>query len=136
FGAIGLPVITLANITQINGSELSTYVTFELFPLIVVIPFILVILVENSLKAIKGVAGICLASGFAFALPQIIVAKFVGPELPAIVGAIFSIVVTIFLAKLRKQNEKQTEGKKEKSQSFAQVLKAMSPFILVFVFVL
>lgn len=136
FGAIGLPVITLANITQINGSELSTYVTFELFPLIVVIPFILVILVENSLKAIKGVAGICLASGFAFALPQIIVAKFVGPELPAIVGAIFSIVVTIFLAKLRKQNEKQTEGKKEKSQSFGQVLKAMSPFILVFVFVL
>lgn len=77
-----------------------------------------------------------MASGFAFALPQIIVAKFVGPELPAIVGAIFSIVVTIFLAKLRKQNEKQTEGKKEKSQSFAQVLKAMSPFILVFVFVL
>lgn len=109
FGAIGLPVITLSNLTQINGNELSAYVTFELLPLIILIPFVLVVLVENNLKAIKGVGGICLASGLAFALPQIIVAKFVGPELPAIVGAIFSIVVTISLAKLKNQNKEQAK---------------------------
>lgn len=136
FGAIGLPVITLSNLTQINGNELSAYVTFELLPLIILIPFVLVVLVENNLKAIKGVGGICLASGLAFALPQIIVAKFVGPELPAIVGAIFSIVVTISLAKLKNQNKEQAKDLEMKSHSLNQILRAMSPFILVFVLVL
>ncbi|WP_027824976.1 L-lactate permease [Lactobacillus psittaci] len=135
FGAIGLPVITLADVTQLDKITLSTVITFELLPLIVIIPFILVCLEEGSIKAINGVFAITLVSGLAFALPQIVVAHFVGPELPAIVGAIMSIGLTVLMAKIRKQDTEAGQASIEK-HSLNEVLRAVSPFILVFSFVL
>lgn len=66
--------------------------TLQLFVLVVLVPFILVILTEGSIKAIKGVGLITLMSGLGMAIPQVIAAKFVGAELPAIVGSLCSIV--------------------------------------------
>lgn len=45
-------------------------------------------------------------AGLSFALPQIVVAKYVGPELPAIVGAIVCLAVTISIAKMQKKEVK------------------------------
>lgn len=45
-------------------------------------------LTGKSVKAIKGVLGITLASGLSFAIPQLIAAKYLGAELPAILGSI------------------------------------------------
>ncbi len=82
FGAIGLPVITLANVSGIPIESLSYYVVLQLFLFVVLIPFALVSLTEKSLKGIKGVFGITLASGLSFGIVQVLVAKFLGPELP------------------------------------------------------
>ncbi|CCI85491.1 glycolate permease GlcA [Lactobacillus pasteurii DSM 23907 = CRBIP 24.76] len=135
FGAIGLPVITLGQVTGLNLNHLSVVVTLQLLLLIVLIPFVLVAVVDKGIKSIKGVFLITLMSGLAFALPQIFVAKFVGPELPAIVGSILSIAVTVAIAKTRKADP-SAEKIDVPHHSTSELLKACAPFILVFVFVL
>lgn len=135
FGAIGLPVITLGQVTGLNLSTLSVVVTIQLMLLIILIPFVLVAVVDKGIKSLKGVFGITLMSGLAFALPQIFIAKFVGPELPAIVGSILSIGVTVLMAKMRKADP-DAEKIEVTHHSNSELLKACAPFILVFVFVL
>ncbi|MBP2057558.1 lactate permease [Lactobacillus colini] len=132
FGAIGLPVITLADVTRLNSLNLSYVVTLQLAVLIAIIPFLLVVLTKNSLKALKGVVWITLMSGLSFALPQILVAKFIGPELPAIVGSITCLIVTIVMAKMMGDSD----SSQKHEYNLSEILRATSPFILVFVFVL
>ncbi|MCH4171191.1 MAG: L-lactate permease [Lactobacillus sp.] len=135
FGAIGLPVITLANVTHLNTMHLSFIVTMQLLPLIILIPFVLVALVDGGVKAIKGVGLTTFLSGLAFALPQVFVAKYVGAELPAIVGSIVCIIVTVLMARV--QGQKDEEALKHiPRHTTSELLKAWAPFILVFVIVL
>lgn len=134
FGAVGLPVITLSNVTGLAAKPLSFIITLQLVFLVTIIPFVLVVLTGDSLKALKGVGLITLMSGLSFALPQIVIAKYVGPELPTIVGSIVCLAVTILLAKLQK-NKTRSSVQIEK-HSTTEILRACSPFILVFVFVI
>lgn len=146
FGAIGIPVVTLAKVTGLDVSQLSYAVALQLLPLVVLLPFALVAITGKSLKAIKGVFVVTLVSGLAFALPQLLIAKYVGPELPAVVGSVFSMICTIITAKLMnkgkavpKEYEIDTtsiaKSSKEKI-TFKQGFMAWLPFILVFLFVL
>lgn len=135
FGAIGLPVNTLAQVTGLNINQLSYAITIQLAVMIIIIPFILVGLTGNSIKAIKGVFGITLVSGLSFAIPQVFVAKFIGAELPAIVGSVMSMVVTIFLVK-KFYNDKTKNNVKDKNVSIKEGFLAWLPFILVFLFVM
>lgn len=76
-------------------------------------------------------------SGLAFALPQVLVSKYVGAELPAIAGAIVCILVTALLAKKHKDDPTYAVASEEVPKHTAgELLQACAPFILVFVFVL
>ncbi|MFD0897189.1 L-lactate permease [Loigolactobacillus binensis] len=136
FGAIGLPVTTLAQISGLDVMHLSYLVTIQLLPLIIIIPFVMVALIGGGFKAIREVWAPTLAAGLAFGLPQIFVARFLGAELPAIIGSIVCIIVTVLFA-LRYEHKhpgtKKTAVAAPKANEF--VLAAM-PFILVFVFVM
>lgn len=132
FGAIGLPLLTLGEVTNLNSTALAYLVTIQLVVLVVLVPFILVILTGGGLKAIKGIGFITLMSGLSMALVQVVVAKFTGAELPALVGSIVSIAITVWLTKLK---QSKTEESKD-MPSVSKMIKACSPFILVFVFVL
>lgn len=44
FGAVGLPITTLAKVTGLGSTELSYFVAIQLFFLIMIIPFVLVLL--------------------------------------------------------------------------------------------
>jgi lactate permease len=63
FGAIGLPVLTLAEVTNLNDVQLGFIVTLQLVILVILVPFILVILTGKSVKALKGIVFITLMSG-------------------------------------------------------------------------
>lgn len=132
FGAIGLPVLTLGEVTNLSSNTLSFIVTLQLFILVLLVPYILVILTGGSFKAIKGVGLITLMSGLGMAIPQVIAAKFVGAELPAIVGSLCSIVLTVLFTRWHEDEE---EPDVERPSAKA-MLKECSPFILVFVFVI
>lgn len=106
FGAIGIPVTTLATVTGLDVMHLSYLISIQLSVFIIIIPFALVILTKKSFKAIKGVFWITLVSGLAFALPQIFIAKYLGAELPALIGSLCSMTATIIMAKAMNKKEK------------------------------
>lgn len=146
FGAIGIPVVTLAKVTGLDVSQLSHAVALQLLPLVVLLPIALVMITGKSFKAIKGVLIVSLVSGISFAIPQLLIAKYLGPELPAVVGSVCSMVFTILAAKLlngksavpkeyRISVSDQGNGKKERITLF-QGFMAWLPFILVFLFIL
>lgn len=114
FGAIGIPVTTLATVTGLDVIKLSYITSIQLAGFIMLIPFLLVIITGKGLKAIKGVFCITLVSGVAFAIPQIFIAKYLGAELPALIGSICSMVCTILMAKL--MNKKKVENSSNKTE--------------------
>lgn len=135
FGAIGLPIITLSQVTGLDIHQLSYAITIQLAVMIILIPFILVALTGRSIKAIKGVFGITLASGVSFAIPQVFVAKFMGAELPAVIGSVVSMAVTILIAK-KFYNSPTQEESMENKVSLKEGFMAWLPFILVFLLVM
>ncbi|WP_291699885.1 L-lactate permease [Clostridium sp.] len=50
----------------------------------------MVALTGKGIKVVKGVFGITLAFALGFAIPHIFVEKFIGAELPAVVGSMTS----------------------------------------------
>jgi lactate permease len=90
-------------------------------------------LTGKSVKAIKGVVFISLASGLAFAIPELLVAKYLGAELPALIGSLVCIIVTVAIAKMF---YKKTAAKDKVDISVKQGLLAWVPFILILAFIL
>ena len=133
FGAIGLPVSTLAKLTNLDPNTLSYAVACQLGILIVLVPIVLVMLTGKSVKSIKGVLGISIASGLSFAIPEVLAAKYIGAELPAILGSVVCLAVTIGWAKIF---HKETAAKDAEKIPFKQGFMAWVPFILVFVIIL
>ena len=128
FGALGIPVTTLATVTGLEVVHLSYVTSIQLAGFIVLIPFLLVILTEKSIKALKGVVGITLVSGMTFAVPQIFIAKYLGADLPALVASICSMACTILMAKA--MNKEKVETKEDKIGLKEGVL-AWLPYILL-----
>ena len=128
FGALGIPVTTLATVTGLEVVHLSYVTSIQLAGFIVLIPFLLVILTEKSIKALKGVIGITLVSGITFAVPQIFIAKYLGADLPALVASICSMACTILMAKA--MNKEKVETKEDKIGLKEGIL-AWLPYILL-----
>lgn len=128
FGALGIPVTTLATVTGLEVVHLSYVTSIQLAGFIVLIPFLLVILTEKSIKALKGVVGITLVSGITFAVSQIFIAKYLGADLPALVASICSMACTILMAKA--MNKEKVEAKEDKIGLKEGVL-AWLPYILL-----
>ncbi|CEH35423.1 L-lactate permease [Romboutsia lituseburensis] len=144
FGAIGIPVTTLATVTGLDVMNLSYLISIQLAPFIIIIPFALVILTKKSFKAIKGVFWITLVSGVSFAIPQIFIAKYLGAELPALVGSLCSMLTTILIAKFMNkknkneiiQHDSDSEVIVQSKISLKQGVLAWLPYILLCVLIL
>ncbi len=133
FGAIGLPVSTLAKLTNLDPTTLSYAVGLQLAALIVIVPIILVMLTGKGVKAIKGVFGIALVSGLSFAIPEVIAAKYLGAELPAILGSVICLAVTIGWAKIFHKDKAAKNAEKIPAK---KAFMAWVPFILVFAIII
>lgn len=140
FGSIGIPTTTLAKITGLSVTSLSTNTAMILAPLIILTPFVLVYLTGKSKKAFRGVGLITLISGVTFLVPEYLVGKFLGAELPAVIGSVCSMLCTGWASKVLSKKEIEPEfilesknaDKLEPKKAFV----AWSPFILIFVFLL
>ena len=131
FGAVGIPVSTLAALTGLDPSKLSLAVGLQLTPFILLIPFALVMLVGGGFRALRGVMGITLTAGLAFALPQLAAAAFLGPELPALLGSICALAATVGYALVFRPKDRGTS-----TVTWREGLRAWFPYLLVFLFVL
>src|SRR5262249_1586240 len=97
FGSIGIPVITLANVTGLPVLALSSMVGRLCAMLSVLIPGYLMVVMVGRYKAMQVLPAI-LACGVSFAGTQFYVSNNLGPELTDIMSSLVCIgVMTLFL---------------------------------------
>lgn len=142
FGSVGIPTTTLVNVTGLEAIPLSFTTVVEMTPFMILMPFFMVIAGGGGLKALKGVAGITLAAGVSFAIPELLVSRFLGPELTVVVGSVVSLACTLFLAGLRKGKPVPAEydmtggAVQPAKPGEMSPLVAFLPFLLIFVLLL
>ena len=147
FGSIGIPTVTAANVTGFSPHMTASYVVLQLAIMVILVPFFLVFITgkhegAKGLGDYKEILFITLMSGVSFLIPQYLTAKFIGAELPAVIGSVCSMAVTIILAKVMLKGKSSKfdveieEKEDERSLTVKDALVARSPFILVLVFLL
>ena len=141
FGSIGIPVVTLAQVTGLDEGLLSAWVGRLCAPIAVFIPAYL-ILVMGGFRALKGVIPAAVVCGLCFATMQFFVSNFVGPHLVDIVSALTAIVGLVVLFKFwQPSDDFHLEGETQavltvKKHNARESLLAWSPYLFLVAFVL
>ncbi len=140
YGSIGIPLVTLGNVTGTDATTLATYTCLQLAPLTILCPFIMTLVAGGSLKALKGMVIICLGAALGFLIPELAVAVTMGPELAVVAGSIGAMAAIIACAKMFPVNDPayampahEDDGEQ---LTVGKAITAWLPFILIFVFLL
>jgi lactate permease len=100
FGVIGIPVTTLAKITDLPLPALSFDIGVQLTPFVFLVPLFVVYTVTGGFAGLRGVWLVTLSAGASFGLVQFLVSQYIGPELPAIAASLTSAAVILLVAKV------------------------------------
>ena len=155
YAMIGIPALTLSGVTGLDANLIAFNVAAQLFIPCLILPFFLVMLVGGGVRAVKGVGLITFISGLSFALPLLLVARFVGPELPTLLGSICSIACVALSSKRLYRNDAHNkayqlslrgsegaigpalpQGPALSPANVVSPLQAFLPFVLVFLLVI
>src|ERR671910_2112679 len=101
FGSIGIPVITLANVTGLPVLPLSAMVGRLCAMISIIIPGYLIVVMSGWKRAAEVLPAI-IACGFSFAAMQFYVSNYIGPELTDIASSLTCIVVMVLVLKFWK----------------------------------
>ena len=145
YGALGIPIITLAKVTGLPEMALSQMVGRQLPIFSLVVPFWLIWAMAGRKKMME-VWPACLTCGLSFAITQFVVSNYMGPSLVDILGSVVSMGSTLLLLKFWKpktnwhfdhetKEGRQADADARPDQSFGQVAKAWMPWALLCVFV-
>jgi lactate permease len=96
YGAVGIPIIAMATANHVDALALSQMVG-RILPILSVIVPIWLMVVMAGWRGMAEVLPAALTTGISFAVTQLLVSNFVGPELPDILGALISIVCLVIL---------------------------------------
>ncbi|MDY3740817.1 MAG: lactate permease LctP family transporter [Selenomonadaceae bacterium] len=147
YGSIGIPLITLANVTGTDATQLATYTAVQLAPLNLLCPPLIVMTVGKSFSALKGVGIITLAASLGFLLPELAVSYFMGPDLAVVAAAVCTMGIIVVTAKLFPVKDpkyklgmvgtvKAKANVTKKKVTTKKAIIACLPFILIFFFLL
>lgn len=143
FGSAGIPTTTLANLTGLNATGLAANIVSIQFLLSFLLPFLGVIIIGKGFKALKGLVPFILIADLAFLLPQYFTAKYLGPDLPNIIGSVVSMLAMVACIKWLPMKTVpefdlglDDRDISSKTLTLKSAWHAWSPFILIFVFLL
>ena len=138
YGSVGLPLTTLAKLTNFEPLQIATYTAVQLSSMMVLMPFIM-ILAFGGLKALKAMIPACLVGGFAFCLPSLAAAATLGASLAGIAGAVCSMSALVIYAKKFPVHDPEYEID-DYDENFsitpAEAVRAWLVFILIFIFLI
>lgn len=141
FGVLGVPILTLAQVTSLPLDRLALYTAVQLTPFAILLPFVLVSIITKSVMKIKGVIGVSITAGTVFSISQTLTAFYAGPELAAVVGSIASLLAMVAIIKLfpiknvwQFTGEKLEKGRTRAGVSVSEAVRAWSPYILILFF--
>lgn len=146
FGALGIPIIVAGQVTGIDAFDIGAMTGRQLPILSVIVPFWLVAMMDGW-RGIKETWPAALVAGVSFAITQYFTSNFIGPELPDITSALVSLVCLACFLKVwsprREADAVNADGSIARGgfsgartttpspYSFAQILKAWSPFLIL-----
>jgi lactate permease len=150
FGPVGTPTITMGTVTGISDLTLAQSVGLNMsfFAAFIIPIFMLVVMV--GWKNAKEVMPAAIVAGFTYAIPNILVTRYLGPTLPSIISPIVSLICVAIFVKLWQPkniwrfpeddlaatttglNLSVKTSQKEK-YSGGQIFKAWSPFLILMV---
>ncbi|WP_293651386.1 lactate permease LctP family transporter [uncultured Campylobacter sp.] len=135
FGAVGIPIIAMANLVGVEQYEVSAMVGRMLVPLSLTVPFFIVFLMDGF-KGVKETFPAILVAAISFTATQFISSNYLGAELPDIVSAVVSLICTTAFLKVWKPSnifrlDDQTDFRSKTELSNGQIFKAWLPFILL-----
>lgn len=135
FGAVGIPIIAMANLVGVEQYEVSAMVGRMLVPLSLTVPFFIVFLMDGF-KGVKETFPAILVAAVSFTATQFISSNYLGAELPDIVSAVVSLVCTTAFLKIWKpanifRLDDQTDFTNNTQLSNGEIFKAWLPFILL-----
>ena len=145
FGAVGTPIIPQIAATDWTGLEIAG-ATADFHALIgaVMLAIVLVLVTRQAREKggeLAGVSGWFVVAAAGFLVPMWLIARFVGPELPTMGGAV--IGATIFIVALRlfhgSDDQQATDDAAEKSESTETLMslwRAASPYAVVILLIL
>ncbi|MDY3847327.1 MAG: L-lactate permease, partial [Prevotella sp.] len=135
FGAIGTPVIVLANETGLDVNTLAANIVLQLAPLMFIIPFIIVYMADSRKEALLKNIILSLVVGAVSLGSQYAAALYMGAESPAIIGSLLSIIVIVIAARFVK-GEKVEETVDQQKSSVGELLNAWSVYLLILLLVI
>ncbi|MBR1646293.1 MAG: lactate permease LctP family transporter [Selenomonadaceae bacterium] len=136
YGSVGLPLSTLAKLTNFDPLQIATYTTLQLGAMVILMPFVMLIAFDG-LKCLKGMIPACLIGGFGFFVPATIGATTMGADLAGLAGAISSMAAVVVYAKKFpiKEPEYEIDDYDENfSITTGEAVRAWLVFLLIFVF--
>ncbi|HZY72826.1 MAG TPA: lactate permease LctP family transporter [Edaphobacter sp.] len=109
FGAIGIPVITLAGTTGLPLAQLSAEVGRVCAPISLIIPAY-VIVATGGFVSLAGIWLPTMVCGAVFAGMQFLISNFVGPQLTDIIAALSSMLALVIYLRFRHPEHNENSG--------------------------
>jgi L-lactate transport len=141
FGSIGIPIITLAQITGLPMNLLSAMTGRILSIIAVIIPIYLLVLMAGVRQTV-AVWPALVAGGVTFGIVQLLVSNLIGPELTDILAALASISAMVLLMKVWRPAQTfrlpddEPIATTRRRHGAGPVFMAWLPYLLLVVFVL
>ncbi len=132
FGSLGIPLITLADVTGLPLSSLSAVVGFHLTVFSLIVPFWLVA-AQWGWRGMMEVWPACLVCGASFGAVQFYISNFRGPELVDIAAGLVAMGALILL--LRFWRPKGESGIRNQKSEIGNPIRAWLPWVMLSVFV-
>lgn len=101
FGGLGVPVTTLAAVTQLPAETLGAMIGRQLPFIAILLPFY-AIASQESWRALRGVWPVLLVSGTSFAAGQFVASNYLGYELTDLISSLASLIATVVFLKVWK----------------------------------
>ena len=134
FGAVGVPVKAIAiEIGYENLTGLGVDVVFQLIPLMIIIPFIIVTLTDSSLKSLPKNILLSLVVGCVSIAVQYFSVLYIGIETPAILGSIASIIVIVIWGKITAIKDPNVSPE---AKTNSEIINAWSVYGLILFFII
>lgn len=142
YGAVGIPIIVLSQISGLPEMAVSQMVGRTLPLLSLLLPFYLIAIMAGP-KHIKSVFPALFVSGISFAVLQWFSSNYLGPTLPDIIAGIGSLAALLLFLRYWKPkknwntaNDQTVPPPPVNVSSKSLVFKAFSPFLLLTLFIM
>ena len=140
FGAIGIPIVVAAKVTDLDLMHVSQIVGRQLAFLSMIVPIWLSVTMCGLRRTLEVLPALIVA-GLCFSVTEFVISNFVGPYLPNIIAAIVTIVgLGLFLSvwkpsKIFHFPEEKPTGPVTCLYSSGQIVRAWTPYIILAVMV-